>query len=440
MSEPSRGTGDLLRIAVPMIVSRAGLAAMGIADAVMVGRYNPSEFAYLSLADGTLGRLLDLGVAFLLGGLIVVPRAFGAGDLAGCRRAWRRTLLPAVALGLLGFVLGCTAAPLLRLLGQPAELAALAAPVAAVLGAGFAAALLGICAAVYLEGIQRPVPVAVAVVVANVLNVVCNWLLIGGHAGLPALGAIGSALSTTSVRVVLALILVGYAWFIPAVSTGDAVVAEGQDSLQWKLGSSALLIQGTMLALVVCLTLFAGKLGPLELAAFAAVMTLNAPVALIALGIADATGIQVAQADGSRIAGAPRLTGRNGLRVMVLVLLPLLALWLLLPQPLASLMTHDPALHASLASLIPLAGCIMAADGLSFVAVSSARALRDVAWPSVIEVGTMALMVALAAYFAFAADLGVRGLVLAAALTAALRCILLITRFGNLTRPQLASS
>ena len=444
MTEASRGTVDLLKIAVPMVVSRAGLATMGIADAVMVGHFNPSQFAFLSLADGTLGRVLDLCAAFLLGGLILVPRAFGAGDLEGCRRAWRRTLTPSLLLGLFGLGLGFAAGPLLRLLGQPPALAAHAAPVAAVLGAGFAAALLGICAAVYLEGIQRPVVVAVAVVSGNVLNIFCNWLLIGGHLGLPALGAVGSALSTTAVRVMLALLLVGYAWSVPAVSgaqaSGAAAPSDDQDSRQqWRLGSSAFLIQGTMLGLVVCLTLFAGRLGPLELAAFGSVWVLNAPVALIALGLADATGIQVAKADGSRVPGAPRQTGRNGLRITLLLQLPLLALWLLLPRSLAGLITQDPAFQTRLAALIPLAGCVMAADGLSFVAVAAIRALRDITWSSIIEVGTMALMVALAAYLAFGAGLGVRGLILAAALTAALRCLLLIGRFGNLTRPALAS-
>jgi MATE family multidrug resistance protein len=308
-----------------------------------------------------------------------------------------------------------------------------------VLGAGFAAALLGICAAVYLEGIQRPVVVAVAVVSANVLNIGLNWLLIGGHPGVPALGAVGSALSTTAVRLALALVLVGYAWSIPARSNADVRSDANDRRQQWTLGSSALLIQATMLSLVVCLTLFAGRLGPLDLAAFGSVWVLNSPVTLIALGLADATGIQVAKADGSRIPGAPRQTGRNGLRVTLMLQLPLLALWLSVPRSLAALITHDPAFQTRLAGLIPLAGCVMAADGMSFVAVAASRALRDITWSSIIEVGTMALMVALAAYLAFAAGLGVRGLILAAALTAALRCVLLIGRFGNLTRPVLAS-
>ena len=58
--------GALLRLAVPMIVSRAGLAAMAIVDAVMVSRYSSNQFAMLGLADGTLGRLSDVFGAFVI--------------------------------------------------------------------------------------------------------------------------------------------------------------------------------------------------------------------------------------------------------------------------------------------------------------------------------------------------------------------------------------
>ena len=74
-------TRSFLKLAVPMIISRAGLTTMGIADGIMVSRYQSHEFAWLSLAEGTLGRLLDIFCAFLIAGLVLVPRHFGGGDV-----------------------------------------------------------------------------------------------------------------------------------------------------------------------------------------------------------------------------------------------------------------------------------------------------------------------------------------------------------------------
>ena len=60
---------------------------------------------------------------------------------------------------------------MLSIMGQSHALAAGAAPVMAMLGAGYPASLLAISAAVYLEGVNRPRFVAISVVTANVLNV-----------------------------------------------------------------------------------------------------------------------------------------------------------------------------------------------------------------------------------------------------------------------------
>ena len=100
-----------LRLALPMIISRAGLAAMDIADGVMVARFQAHDFAWLSLASAMLGRLLDVFIAFLIGGLALVPRHFSRGDHAGARSFWVRTFPVAIALGLLALLAGFSASP-----------------------------------------------------------------------------------------------------------------------------------------------------------------------------------------------------------------------------------------------------------------------------------------------------------------------------------------
>ncbi|MFY9781107.1 MAG: MATE family efflux transporter [Candidatus Baltobacteraceae bacterium] len=434
--------GALLRLAVPMIVSRAGLAAMAIVDAVMVSRYSSNQFAMLGLADGTLGRLSDVFGAFVMGGLVLVPRAFGAGNLFECANIWRRSLPPALGLGLAGALLGLTGAPLFGLLGQRASLASGAGTLTAIFGLGSAAALLALGAAVFLEGVKRPTIVAASVIAANLLNFGLNWLLIYGYGGLPALGARGSAISTTLVRFALAAALGVYAWKLAAASRPlEAGGGESAPQLQRKLSLASAAVAAVMLLLTASLTVFAGWLGPLSLALLAATFTLNAPVMLIALGVADATAIRVASADGAarsanREGGRPaRAIVQTSVLATLAVLLAFAALWACAPQPLASIFTRDPAMREGLAVLIPLAGCLLVLDGICFIVVSALRALRDVVWPTGIELGTMAALVPLAAWLAFSRSEGVRGLILAAIASATARAALLVWRFLWLTKP-----
>jgi MATE family multidrug resistance protein len=438
----------LVRLAVPMIVSRAGLAGMQIADAVMVARFNPGQFAILSLADGTLGRLIDIFAAFLLGGLVLVPRAFGAGDLAACARIWRRTFGPALGLGLLGALIGLAGTPIFRLLGQSPPLASGAGAVAAILGLGYGAALFALAAAIVLEGMNRPVIVAASVVGANLLNIGVNWLLIGGHFGLPALGARGSAISTTIVRFALALVLVGYAWTVTAraaratrAASATAATTAAQPELQDRLGWSAAIVSGVILALVASLLVFAGWLGPIALAVLSAAFTLNAPAMLLTLGLADATGIRVATrdgaADGARAGRLPsqRSIVASSVAIMFAVMLLFAVAWSAVPDFFAGLFTADPQLRHGLAAVIPLAGALLLCDGMCCVVVAALRSLRDVVWPAGIEIATLAALVPLAAWLAFARAEGVRGLLAAAVAAAACRAALLTWRFLHLTKP-----
>lgn len=433
---------DLLRLALPMIVSRAGLAAMSIADAVMVSRYDPGQFAVLSLADGTLGRIVDIFAAFILGGLVLVPRAFGAGDLAECARIWRRSLPPALGLGLLGALLGVCGTAIFAAVGQSAALSSGAGAVSAILGIGYVAALLALGAAVFLEGLKRPTVVAASVVGANVLNVGLNWLLISGNAGLPALGARGSAISTTIVRFALAAVLAGYAWKVTSARREPEAEAQRAPQLQTQLGLSSAVVAGIMLLLTASLLVFAGWLGPLALAVLSATWNLNAPVMLVALGIADATGIRVAARDGQAAGGAAggaNLSLRSivglSLAVMSALALVFAAGWAAFPRPLAGVFTRDPAMLRGLTAVIPLAGGLLLLDAVCFIVVSALRALRDVVWPTGIEIATMAGLVPLAAWLAFGAGQGVRGLIIAAIASAVCRVALLVWRFVWMTRP-----
>ena len=83
----------------------------------------------------------------------------------------------------------------------------MAQPYMAVLALGAVPLLLYATFRRYLQGIHAVRPVMFALVSANVVNAVGNWVLIWGHLGLPALGIIGSAWATVFARLYMAAFL-----------------------------------------------------------------------------------------------------------------------------------------------------------------------------------------------------------------------------------------
>ena len=67
----------------------------------------------------------------------------------------------------------------------------------------------------YLQGLGIVRPVMVALIVANLVNAVANWMLIYGHLGAPAMGVRGSAWATLAARVFMA------AWLFVVVLRAD---------------------------------------------------------------------------------------------------------------------------------------------------------------------------------------------------------------------------
>jgi MATE family multidrug resistance protein len=403
---------------------------MSLVDCVMVARFDPRQLAFTTLAEGTFGRLLDVCAAFTLSGLVLVAAAHARGDGAERAEIWRRSAAAAAALGLFAVVVSLFGRPILTLMGQSADLARGGGGVILALGLGAPAGLLALASAVSLEGSRKPGFVAACILAANSLNLFINWLLIGGELGFPALGALGSAISTSIVRWALALALIlGVRLFEgPGLwrrrSDGGGALARPQ----WRLALSAAASAGGMHALAVWLTVFAGWLSARSLAAYASCWVLNLPGMLLAMGLGDAIALRVA-GEPSDAQGRRRWTRvRVDLGALALVLSPFVLVLCAAPAEIARLYSGDGGLQAVMTTLLPLSGLALLLDGLSYGVAAALRGRGDVIGPIVIQLGCMAATPILAGALAFGAHQGVRGMVIAIAVTSALRLALLALR------------
>jgi Na+-driven multidrug efflux pump len=306
-----REARDFLALAAPMVVSRIGVAAMGIADGVMLARYSAEQLAVSGLADALVGRALDVAMVFVTAGLALAAQA-RAGAPSAQRtvgRVWHNALVLAVLCGVAGLAFGWCGTRVLQALGQQPQLAQGSGQVVWILSLGMLPALVALATAGLLEALGRPLYVAVVVVLANVLNIALNMLFIGGWAGaagipaIPAMGAAGAAWSTTLVRLVLAVVLVWGLWRLPHWRRyslrgrfGRAEWQRGQEQRArgWAGAANVAVLAGLSLTLPV----MAGWLGTATLAQVTALWLALAPTMVVAWGLGDAAGMHVARVRG----------------------------------------------------------------------------------------------------------------------------------------------
>ena len=172
-------------------------------------------------------------------------------------------------------------------------------------GWGMPAVLLFAATTMFLESIGRPLPGMVFMLVSNVVNVALNWLFIYGHLGVPEMGAEGAALATTIAR------WAGtggiFVWVYATLGASRLGARPGRLTLGRNRRRRAhragrrLLAVGIPIGLAhgfeagafASLTIFAGWLGGVEVAAYGIVLNLFALPFMPALGLSTAANVRV---------------------------------------------------------------------------------------------------------------------------------------------------
>ena len=189
----------ILRLAWPIMLTSLNWTLMHLIDVVVVGQFGTGELAALA-ASRTL-TFISIVMAFsgLSGVLVYAARADGGGRLSETGDIFRSGLAVAAILAAATVaLLLALAEPLLRLVGVAGDLLAPGAAVVEAMALAFPAQFVLAACSYFLEGISRPRRVMAVNLAILPLNALLAWAWVGGHLGLPALGAVGAAYATAT--------------------------------------------------------------------------------------------------------------------------------------------------------------------------------------------------------------------------------------------------
>lgn len=434
-----RHVQELARLALPIVVSRTGIMMMSLVDTMLVGHYSSTELAYQSIGLSPASTVVVISIGLMMGTMVLVSSAFGAGRLKDCGLVWRRSLRYGLAIGCLGALICAFGEDWLKLFGQSADLARGGGRVLQIFGLGLPAFLIYLTCTYFLEGIGRPLAGMIAMLLANIVNAFLNWVFIFGHFGFAPMGAAGSAWATTLTRIFLAVFIFAYIWNLKdhaAFGIRNKALGHWRDwRRQRHIGYGASVSLGLEVSAFTAMNIFAGWIGTLALGAFSITFSMFAMVFMVASGIGNAAAVRVGIAEGRKDYADLTLAGWTGLGVNTLVMLPFVMLFLMLPFDLAGSYTHDPALILVTAPLVVLAGWMLVLDGGQSVMGSALRGRGETWAPTILyAVAYYGVMIPLAWYLAFPLGRGATGLFEAMILASLVSVTLLAARFQFLSR------
>ncbi|MCZ6596943.1 MAG: MATE family efflux transporter [Planctomycetota bacterium] len=403
-----------LRLALPVVTIQVGLMLMGVVDTLMMGRVSAHHMAAVAIGNTWVFGLIAFGLGTLQALDPVVSQAFGAQDKTAIARAFQRGLVLAFVLAI-PIGLGITAiGPVLEGTGQPASVVPIATEYGLISIAGVPAFLVFVGLRMGMQAIHVMRPLVLAIVCANLLNVFLDWLLIFGHLGFPALGAIGCAWATVFARWCQAVALIVLAWPVlkPYLHPlRREVLALVPLFRLVRLGAPI----GAQFALEIgAFSMVAFMMGRFEEEAMAGhqvALTLAALSFMVPLGISMSGSVRVGHEVGRGDPAAMRRAAKVTLLFGPGVMLFSAVLFLVLPSDLARAFTDDTEVIAVAAVLIPIAGVFQVFDGTQIVATGVLRGVGDTRVPMLIHlVGFWLFGIPLGMFLAFYLDHGPQGL------------------------------
>lgn len=196
-----------LKLAYPVILGMVGHTLVGLIDDIMVGKIGTTELAAVSLGNSFLFIAMSLGIGFSTAITPLVAEADGEGNVAKGKAAFKHGLFLCTVLGVSLFGVILLGKPLMYHMKQPLEVVELAMPYLNIVAFSLIPLVMFQAFKQFSDGLSQTKYAMWATLLANVINVVLNYLLIYGKLGFPKLGIIGAAIGTLISRVVMLLFI-----------------------------------------------------------------------------------------------------------------------------------------------------------------------------------------------------------------------------------------
>ena len=201
---------ELLRLALPVMLSQLGYIAVQVADSAMVGGYGGDDA--LPLASVAFGTSISWLFLFICVGLTVgltpvIGEMFVQKRKQEMAHYLQTSFLLYPLFGVMLMILQIASEPLLYHLGQPEEVVDMALPYYRLMAYGLPFVMFYGSIKQFLEGVGNTKSAMIVAVTTNIINIVLNYIFIFGKCGFEEMGAYGAGLATLISRILNPILL-----------------------------------------------------------------------------------------------------------------------------------------------------------------------------------------------------------------------------------------
>lgn len=387
-----------INLATPVILGMLGHTMVAFIDNIMVGQLGTAELAAVSLGNSFMFIAMSLGIGFSTAITPLVAEADGEGNFASGKSYFKHGLFLCTVLGVALFLMVFAAKPLMYHMSQPKEVVDLAMPYLNLVAISLVPLIIFQAFKQCSDGLSMTRYPMIATLVANIVNVILNYLLIFGKFGFPQMGIVGAAIGTLVSRVIMLLWL----WwlmgkhpksmpYVTAIRLFDLAKSKIKKIIE--LGLPSALQMFFEVAIFTAAIWLSGILGKNPQAANQIALNLSSMTFMVAMGFSVAAMIRVGNQKGlGRFRELRRIAFSIFLLTSIFATVFGLFFFLFNDQlPLLYLDQHDPANRIDNLEVLGIASKLMLiaaifqiSDSVQVTVLGALRGLQDVKIPTLI--------------------------------------------------------
>jgi multidrug resistance protein, MATE family len=379
---------EMLQLGLPIIISQLSMVAMGVADTIQVGQIEGKSAVSVAAAGLSNSLFFTLAVIGLLAIGVVAPmisKAEAEKNEFEIRSLFRAAVRVALYLGLiigsLCFIMGF----FLDLLGQDAEVVALAKPFNMLISVSVIPMLLFNALRQLSDGLGKTRLAMVVALSALLLNIILNWFLINGLGIFPRLELLGAGVATLISRVYMMTAL----WFFIKRDKNIKVYLSPVKENLTRLVKQILTVglpsgmQGFFeVAIFAGAVVIIGWYGKYQQAAHQIAINMCSVTYMMVTGVAAAGGIRVGHFWGLKDRRMIILSGSTALGIGAGFMALCAVIFFIFNNYLVQLYTTDLQVVPVAISLLIIGGFFQMSDGIQATALGILRGIADVNVPT----------------------------------------------------------
>jgi MATE family multidrug resistance protein len=379
-----------LSLAVPIIVAQLGSILMGVTDNIMVGHYlGKIGLGVAGIANSIAFVIASIGIGGLAVVAPLISKAKAERNVPEVNRLFRAGIWAALLFGLLLGAIGFTCVYFFEIFQQSAEINRKAPAFMSIIIISNLFVFIFAASKQLSDGLSRTYVAMMITIIGLIINLVFNILLINGYLGFPAMGLIGSAVSTLITRILMVIAMLVYLFRAKAfqkylqkkympLPVGNLV------KHIFRIGVPSGLQFFFEIAAFSLAVVMMGWLGENQLAAHQIAINIASTTYMMASGLGVAGGIRVGEGRGLRSIQKIRMSGNVALLMVGVFMSMMMVLIIVLDKFLVGLYISESEVEVvSIAvRLMLIAAVFQLSDGIQVVGLGILRGISDINIPT----------------------------------------------------------